>query len=113
MMLVDPATGVTQPIAGEFRPLDQQTFRPLQATGRPNEFWAAIYDLEKNVTEVGYYETKTYGFRPILRVPKIKFNSMSMYVDEPTNKVYFVYRGHLLSLPLTPKPEAQPLPSPR
>jgi hypothetical protein len=113
MMLVDPATGAVQPIAGEFRPLGQQTFRPLQTTGRSNEFWAAIYDLEKNVTEVGYYETKTFGFRPVLRVPKIKFNSMSMYVDEPANKVYFVYRGHLLALPLTPKPEPAALPSPR
>ncbi len=113
MILLDPATGAVQPIAGEFRPLDQQTFRPLQSTGRPNEFWAAIYDLERNVTEVGYYETKTFGFRPVLKVPKIKFNSMSMYVDEPANKVYFVYRGHLLSLPLETKPEAQPLPSPK
>jgi hypothetical protein len=113
MLLVDPMSGVVQPIAGEFRPLAQQTFRPLQGTGRPSEFWAAIYDLEKNVTEVGYYETKTFGFRPVLKVPKIKFNSMSMYVDEPANKVYFVYRGHLLALPLTAKPEAQPLPSPK
>jgi hypothetical protein len=113
MLLLDPATGAVQPIAGEFRPLDQQTFRPLQSTGRPSEFWAAIFDLEKNVTEVGYYETKTFGFRPVLKVPKIKFNSMSMYVYEPANKVYFVYRGHLLALPLTAKSEVQPLPSPK
>jgi hypothetical protein len=33
-------------------------------------------------------------------IPKIKFNSMDMWVDEPGNKVYFVYRGHLLALPL-------------
>ena len=112
-MLLDPSTGDLQPVAGEFRPIAQQGYRPLQGTGRPNEFWAAIYDPEKNVTEVGYYETRTFGFRPILKLPKIKFNSMSMYVDEPANKLYFVYRGHLLTLPLGLKPAVQPLPRPR
>lgn len=101
LMLADPATGALQPITGEFRPLDQQTFRPLQKAAKPNEFWAAILDVEKNETEVGIYDTKYFGFKPVLRIPKIKFNSMNMWVDEPGNKVYFVYRGHLLALPLT------------
>lgn len=100
MKLVDPATGTVQPIAGEFRPLDQQTFRPLQATGKPNEFWAAMPDDEKNQTQVGIYDTRTFGFRAMLKVPNIKFNSMDMFADEAAGKLYFVYRGHLLSLPL-------------
>jgi hypothetical protein len=100
MLLVDPATGATQPLAGEFRPLAQQTFRPLQRTGRPNEFWAAISDAENHETEVGLYDTNHFGFRRVLKIPKIMFNSMNMWVDEPGAKVYFVYRGHLLSLPL-------------
>lgn len=100
MFLVDPATGAVTPIAGEFRPLDQQTFRPLQSTGKPNEFWAAMPDDEKNETNVGIYETRTFSFKPLLKVPKIKFNSMDMYADEAGGKLYFVYRGHLLSLPL-------------
>ncbi len=100
MMLLDPETGAVQPIAGEFRPLAQQTFRQLQPTGKPNEFWAAIANTEKNETQVGIYETNHFGFKPLLRIPKITFNSMSMWVDEPGKKVYFVYRGHLLSLPL-------------
>lgn len=102
MMLIDAATGSIQPVAGEFRPLAQQTFRPLQNTSRPNEFWAAIYDAEKGMTEVGVFETRTFGFRSILRIPKIRFNSMNMWVDEAGGKVYFVYRGHLLLLPLQP-----------
>ena len=101
MLLVDPATGITQPIAGEFRPLSQQTFRPLQKASKPGEFWAAMPDSEKNETEVGIYDTKYFGFRPILRIPKIKFNSMYMWADEPGGKLYFVYRGHLLALPLS------------
>ncbi|MFN0277982.1 MAG: hypothetical protein ACKVRN_05195 [Pyrinomonadaceae bacterium] len=104
MLLLDAATGVTQPIAGEFRPLSQQTFRPLQSASKPNEFWAAIVDPEKNETQVGVYDARLFGFRPILRVPKINFNSMSMWVDESVGKVYFVYRGHLLALPLSEPP---------
>ncbi|MBP6004083.1 MAG: HEAT repeat domain-containing protein [Pyrinomonadaceae bacterium] len=99
MMLLDPETGTLQPIAGEFRPLAQQTFRQLQKTAKPNEFWAAIPDLEKNETAVGLYDTKVFGFKTILKVPKMTFNSMSMWVDEPGKCIYFVYRGHLLKLP--------------
>jgi len=100
LLLVDPLTGSTQPVSGEFRPLAQQTYRPLQKTLKPNEFWAAIPDIDKNETIVGIYETKTFGFRAILRVPKMTFNSMNMWVDEPEKTIYFVYRGHLLRMPL-------------
>ncbi|MBK7394005.1 MAG: HEAT repeat domain-containing protein [Chloracidobacterium sp.] len=100
LLLVDPATGVANPAPGEFRPVAQQTYRALQKTAKPNEYWAAMIDEEKGLTEIGIYETKTFGFKPIMKVPKIRFNSMNMWVDEPGKKVYFVYRGHLLSLPL-------------
>jgi hypothetical protein len=100
MVLLDPETGALQPASGEFRPLAQQTFRPLQKAAKPNEFWAAIADTDKRETVVGIFDTNHFGFAPVLRIPKITFNSMSMWVDEPGNKVYFVYRGHLLSLPL-------------
>lgn len=100
MRLIDPATGDMQSVTGEFRPLDQQTFRPLQKTAKPNEFWAAIPGVETSETLVGIYDTARLTFRQVMRVPKIKFNSMSMWVDEPGGKVYFIYRGHLLALPL-------------
>lgn len=100
LMLLDPDTGALSEPKGEFRPLAQQRFRPLQPTAKPGEFWAAIYDTEGNATDVGVYSTVSSSFKNILRVPKIRFNSMSMWVDEPAAKVYFVYRGHLLSLPL-------------
>ena len=100
MLLVDPLTGATGPVSGEFRPLTQQTYRPLQKTARLNEFWAAIPDIEKNETVVGIFDTKTFGFKTLLRVPKMTFNSMNMWVDEAELYVYFVYRGHLLRMPL-------------
>ena len=98
LMLLDPATGALQPLAGEFRPFAQQTFRPLQSTTKPYEYWAAMIDGQRTV--LGVFETKTFGFREVLTIPKIRFNSMSMWVDESAGKIYFVYRGHLLALPL-------------
>ncbi|MEP6946886.1 MAG: hypothetical protein ABJA02_13275 [Acidobacteriota bacterium] len=100
MMLLDPETGILQDIAGEMGPLSQQTFRPLQASGKSNEFWAAIPDAENKATRVGLFNTNNFGFKQLMLIPKITFNSMSMWADEPGGKLYFIYRGHLLSLPL-------------
>ena len=100
MLLLDPETGRLQPARGEFRPLSQETFRPLQKASKPGAFWAALPDSEKNETLVGIYDNKLFGFKTVLRIPKIAFNSMSMWVNETAGKVYFVYRGHLLALPL-------------
>ena len=57
-------------------------------------------DFEKNETRLGIYNAKWLTFTAVRTIPKIKFNSMNMWVDEAGNKVYFVYRGHLLALPL-------------
>ena len=114
--IIDGATGNELEYHGELRPFAQTTFRPLQRSAKPGELWVAIPDSEKNGTDVGTIDTRTFTFSPVLRVPKIKFDSMRMWVDEPHQKLYFVYRGHLLSLPLkTPAAPAtaQPMPSTR
>jgi len=36
----------------------------------------------------------------VMNVPHIVFDSMAMWVDGNKGKVYVVYRGQLLSLPL-------------
>ncbi|MBV9214598.1 MAG: hypothetical protein JO053_00350 [Acidobacteria bacterium] len=100
MYLLDPDTGAVEQAEGELRPPAQETFRPLQKGPGANEYWAAIPDSEKNSTEVGIYDEKNMSFKSVLKVPKIQFNSMSMWVDDAGKKVYFVYRGHLLALPL-------------
>lgn len=100
LKLVDIATGKLIPATGELRPFAQQTFRPLQKAARPGELWAALPDSEKNETLVGTLNTRNLTFQQVVRVPKITFDSMKMWVDEPRKKLYFVYRGHLLSLPL-------------
>lgn len=97
-VLLDPETGTFRNAPGEYRPLTHQTFRQLQPAGKPNEFWAAMPDENKNETVVGVYNAAVFGFKPVLRVPKIQFDSLDMWVDQ--GKVYFVYRGHLLAAPL-------------
>ena len=98
--LLDAETGVAQLVKGEFRPLAQQSYRPLQTTGNPNEFWAAIYDEKTKATQIGRYNDKTFKFLPVVTIPEINLNSMQIWVEEKESKVYFVYLGHLLGLPL-------------
>jgi hypothetical protein len=96
--LLDAETGIVQKVKGEVQPLIQQTVRPLQAAQAADEFWAAIPDAEKNETQVGVYNAKTLSFKSLLKIPQIQFDSMNMWVD--AGKIYFVYEGHLLSLPI-------------
>ncbi len=95
---LDAETGTIQKAKGENRPLAQQTFRSLQPTGNADEVWAAIPDRAKDETQVGVYNIKTLAFKPLVKIPQITFNSMQMWVE--AGKVYFVYEGHLLALPL-------------
>jgi hypothetical protein len=96
--LLDAETGAIQKAKGEVRPLAQQTFRPLQSNGKADEFWAAIPDTGKNETQIGVYNAKTLQFKSLVKIPQITFNSMQMWID--AGKIYFVYEGHLLGLPM-------------
>ena len=98
--LLDPKTGEVQSISGEFVPLHQEGKRFLQPTSKPGEYWAAIPDRTKNQTQVGRYNLKDFSFTPVLTLPQISFESMSMWVDEKREKLYFVYRAQLMRLPL-------------
>lgn len=101
LFLLDPETGAVQPFKGEVKPLLQQTFRPLQAlAANAEQFWAAIPDSEKNETRFGIYNARTLSFTPLLAIPQILFDSMSMWIDEGEGKIYLVYEGQLLALPL-------------
>lgn len=99
--LLDAETGVVQPLKGEARPLIQQTFRALQpVAASPDLFWTALPDRENNATQFGIYNTKTLTFKSLLTIPQIIFGSLDTWVDERENKIYFVYEGQLLALPL-------------
>lgn len=101
-LLADPDTGAVQLARGELRPVAQQTFRPLQEGPGQFEFWAAIPDNAGRKTSVGIYSAKTLSFKEVLSVPKITFDSMEMWADPAGGRLYFVYKGHLLALPLPP-----------
>ncbi len=98
--LLDAATGAVQAVKGEFRPLEQQTYRPLQTATAKDEYWAAIYDKKSKETSIGRYNTKTFAFVSVTKIPDIKLDSMDIWVDEKEAKVYFVYETHLLAVPL-------------
>ncbi len=100
MYWIDPQTGRVELAAGEVRPLRQQTFRRLQPTGKPDEYWAAIPEHPKNKTAVGRYNARTAKFTVEREFSRIIFDSMRMHVDEAGGKVYLTYNGHLLSVPL-------------
>jgi hypothetical protein len=97
---LDADTGALTPVTANVRPLVQQTFRPLQPTGKTNEFWAALSYGEKHETVVGTYDARLLRFTPVRKLPKINFNSMTMWVDSAEGRVYFVYNGHVLRIPL-------------
>jgi hypothetical protein len=98
--MLDVATGRTQKITGEFAPLLQEGRRSLQPAGKPFEYWAAIPDGENNRTRVGRYNAKDFSFQMELDVEQLTFNSFSMWVDEAEAKLFIVYEGQLLRLPL-------------
>ncbi len=96
---LNPDTGAIAKATGEVRPLAQQTFRSLQAVaGSTTEFWAAL-PRGKAGTLFGIYSTRSFTFKPVLKLPKIIFDSVEMWVDEGEKKVYFIHEGHLLSVP--------------
>ncbi len=104
--LLDASTGETRAVSGEFDPLQQFGGRSLQRTDKPNEFWAAIPDEAKNKTRLGRYNTKDFSFKLVMEVPHIVFGSMNTWVDANQGKVYLVYKGQLLRLPLPAKDTA-------
>jgi hypothetical protein len=98
--LLDPATGAVRPVSGDFAPLSEARNRFLQSTEKPDEYWAAISDDKKTQTQIGRYSFKDFSFKPMTTVPQLMFDSTSMWVDAGQKKVYVVYKGQLLRLPL-------------
>jgi HEAT repeats len=98
--MLDPETGTTQPVKGEFRPLTGALSRAPQSAGAPNLFWVAIYDVEKRMTRFGRYDSKNFVFTPLLEFPELELSSDDIWVDPTGGKIWFAYKGHLLRLPM-------------
>jgi hypothetical protein len=98
--LLDPATGQMKPVKGEFRPIEHAGMRQPQASSTPGAIWAAIYDEASRSTRIGLYVEKNFAFTTVTTFPDIALRTSEISVHEKENKVYFVYRGHLLAAPL-------------
>jgi HEAT repeat protein len=98
--LLDIETGATQAVSGDFRPIANDGTRNLQPAGKPNEFWAAIFDPQKHATIVGRYDANLFAFTPLIQAPELRFDSSGVWVDQTTGRLWMVYRGCLLRLPL-------------
>jgi len=81
-------------------PWFDQTYRPLQPTGRSNEVWAASYDTVANKTLVGRYDTANFKFTKETTITSLRFGSMAMWVVDSENQIYVAYYPHLLSVRL-------------
>ncbi|CAN5895870.1 hypothetical protein BH11VER1_BH11VER1_02190 [soil metagenome] len=100
--LYDADTGKVERVSGEFNPLHDQTWRPLQPTSQPHIVWAALRLKEENsvTTQVGRYDLQQFKFDPVLTLPGLRFTSMDIWVDEKAKLVYITVNGDLLSVPL-------------
>jgi hypothetical protein len=101
--LLDPETGSVLEVKGELRPLDVEFARELQPTGNPNEFWAAIPDSQKRVTNIGRYDSKNFAFTSIIELPGLTLSNSDFWVDVNAGKIWLTYIGHLLRIPLPAK----------
>ena len=99
--LLDPATGLLQPIQGEFRPLrfNPEEIRELQPTDKPYEFWAAIYEPDKELTRFGRYDAQAFKFTPLIDLPNMKVGSSALWLDEAKRELWLVYQGNLVRIP--------------
>jgi hypothetical protein len=96
--LLDPASGETEIVRGEFRPWFHQTWRPLQESRTADVVWAAIPG--EDATAVGKYDTRRFVFEALAVFPSVRFGSLSTWVDEDEKAVYAAVMGDLLRLPL-------------
>jgi hypothetical protein len=96
--LLDPVHGSARPASGEMRPWLHSLNRMLQpATG--DDCWAAIPDRDATATRVGLFNTRTFLFCPVARLPGILLESQDMWVDEAASVIYAVHAGDVLRLP--------------
>jgi hypothetical protein len=99
--LLDPATGTTGEAkdTGDAKYLRQRMHRAFQATSQPGVVW--VSSGERVVyTMLGRFDMQTLRFRNSIPIDSLDFDSDQVWVDESTRRIYVVYRGHLLRLPL-------------
>ena len=106
--LLDAETGRTEQIQGDIAPFRYFPSRPWQHTGSPNEYWASVMNTSEKSTVIGRYNIADFKFSPVRILPDIIITPGSdqngFWVDTPENRVYLIYWGDLLSVPLRDLP---------
>ncbi|MGV3658823.1 MAG: hypothetical protein ACO1TE_01525 [Prosthecobacter sp.] len=101
--LVDPATGALRRVTGEFSPLQDESWRPLQRTGKPDVVWAVVPRRDKEGrwhTGIGRYDLRSFTFTKLIEIPRLYFTSMDVWVDAEAGQIFLAVNGDLLALPL-------------
>jgi hypothetical protein len=99
--LVDPTTGHTRRIDGEFDPIPHDSAAPFQSAGG-DKIWAVRPKAGTNTSILGRYDLRRFVFTPVMELPDLPVRTGDVWVDEAVGKVYAAYRGDLLRLPLEP-----------
>lgn len=100
--LLDTTTGSLERVKGEFGPLHDESWRPLQPTGEPGVVWAAIRSFDQGEvkgTQIGRYDMRRFLFTKVIEIPQLQISSMDFWVHEET--VFLVVNGDLLSFPIS------------
>ncbi|MHC4451830.1 MAG: hypothetical protein ACYS0E_17115, partial [Planctomycetota bacterium] len=91
--LLDPESGRARPVAGDFGPFHRLAARCPRNNA---EFWVEHSMRGRTVIEL--YDTRTFLATPVRSLPLDSVHRL--HVDETANRLYVVYEGHLLRMPL-------------
>ncbi len=104
--ILDPATGENRDVDGALFTSKELWFQELPRQLQPvrgveHAVWIAV--PTETATKIGQFNTKTFEWLGSELIPNLKLETKHLWVDEPEKKVYIVYKGHLLSIPLPDK----------
>lgn len=98
--LLDTAGGNPQRADGYFEPLQYYSIRAPQQTEKPGELWAIDPDLSGLSTTIGRYDSHTFKFAPVLKIPVLLLDASALWVDSQRKLAYILYANDLIQIPL-------------
>ena len=74
----------------------------MQPSANANEVWTILPSVENQppATTVGRYDTRTFTFKPVLKIPGVTFSNADLWIDESAHAMIFIVNGDLLRLSL-------------
>ncbi|MDB6078397.1 MAG: hypothetical protein JWO82_2144, partial [Akkermansiaceae bacterium] len=97
--LLDPVTGESEPLAGDYRAFPG--YEAAQPAGTRDEMWGGVdADLADDGTLVGRLNGQTLLFQPVWQVKGLSLNAATIWVDEKREILYAAKNGDLLKIDL-------------